>query len=182
MNRAIKFKLRNGKLVTIRRIREKDYEDVMKFMDKFSCDVGAVQTNQYAGQPKKDKDQSIKLYESDNNLFIGVWDGKNVVGIASVNKVAPNHPYRMGKRAVIGLMMLNKYTHNGIGNKMIQILEKWARENGVHRLCATVRHKNLPSIANFIKNDFIITGVKYDTAYINNQWLHEYLVEKLIGE
>ena len=28
MNRAIKFKLKNGKVVTIRRIRGKDYEDM----------------------------------------------------------------------------------------------------------------------------------------------------------
>ena len=68
MNRDINFKMNNGKTVIIRRIRGKDYEDVMKFMDKFSRDIGAVQTNQYAGQPKKDKEKSVSLYESNDTL------------------------------------------------------------------------------------------------------------------
>ncbi len=178
MKRAINFKMKNGKSVIIRRIRGNDYDDVMKFMDKFSRDVGAIQTNQYAGQPKKDKEKSIQLYESNNNLFIGVWDGKNMVGMASVDKIRPDHPYCMGKVAGIGMMMLNKYTHNGIGKKQIQILEKWARENGVRKLWATVRHQNMASIMNLLTNGFIITGIKHDTAYINGQWLHEYFTEK----
>lgn len=182
MNRAINFKMKNGKIVIIRRIRGKDYEDVMKFMDKFSRDIGAVQTNQYAGQPKKDKEKSVSLYESNDNLFIGVWDGKNMIGMASADKNRPNHPYCMGRTAGIGMMMLDKYTHNGIGKKMVQILEKWARENGVHKLWATIRHQNISSIVNLLKNGFIITGIKHDTAYINNQWQHEYFAEKFLDK
>ena len=180
MKRAIKFKLKNGKVVTIRRIRGTDYEDIMKFMEKFSKDIGAIQTNQYAGQPKKDKEKSIQMYESNDHLFIGVWDGKNVVGMASVDKDKPNHPYCMGKTAGIGMMMLQKYTHNGIGNKYVQILEKWARENGVYKLWATARHKNTPSIMNLLKNGFIISGIKHNTAYIKGEWHHEYILEKIL--
>lgn len=55
MNKATKFKLKNGKIVTIRRIRGDDYEDVMKYLDKFSRGAGAKWTWQYAGQPKKIK-------------------------------------------------------------------------------------------------------------------------------
>ena len=34
MKRAIKFKLKNGKVVTIRRVRGTDYDDMMKFFDR----------------------------------------------------------------------------------------------------------------------------------------------------
>ncbi len=36
MKRAIKFKLKNGKVVTIRRIRGTDYDDMMKYLEKFT--------------------------------------------------------------------------------------------------------------------------------------------------
>ena len=71
MNRAIKFKLKNGKIVTIRRIRGTDYEDVMKYLDKFSRGAGAKWTWQYAGQPKKNKEQSLLgLIESSKEKII----------------------------------------------------------------------------------------------------------------
>ena len=52
MKRAIKFKLKNGKVVTIRRIRGTDYDAVMKYLEKFTRGPGAKWTWQYAGQPK----------------------------------------------------------------------------------------------------------------------------------
>ena len=180
--RPVKFKLKNGKVVTIRRTRGTDYDAMMKFFEKFSRDPGAIQTFQYAGQPKKDKEKSVQLYESPDNLFISVWDGNNVVGSASINKVRPKHPYCMGKNAGIGMTILQKYTHNGIGNEMLQILEKWARENGVHKIEAEIRHTNIPSIANCIKNGFVITGIQYDAAFINGKYVHHYLVEKKLEE
>ena len=53
MKRAIKFKLKNGRVVTIRRLVATDYDAQMKFMEKFTLGPGAVQTMQYRGQPKK---------------------------------------------------------------------------------------------------------------------------------
>lgn len=179
MKRAIKFLLKNGKSITIRRIRGADYDVVMNFIEKFSRDIGAIQTNQYAGQPKKDKNESVKLYESKDCLFIGAFDNNNVIGMASIIKTRPNHPYS-GRSARIGMSLLHKYTHNGIGGKFFEIAEKWARENNVHKLQAEVRHMNIPSIVNCIKHGFIITGILYDAVCINNKWVHEYLFEKII--
>ena len=180
MNRSIKFKLKNGKVVTIRRVRGTDYDAIMKFFDKFSRGIGAFQTCQYAGQPKKDKARSIEAYANKNSLYIAAWDGDNVVSVSSIDKIRPNHPYYMGKSASIGISMLDKYTHNGIGNKMLQILEKWARENGVHKIECEIRHENIASIANCIKNGFVITGIHYDAVFINNKWINEYILEKIL--
>lgn len=179
MKRPIKFKLKNGKIVTIRRTRADDYDAMMKYLEKFTRDPGAENTFQYIGQPKKDKEKSIKMYESDDNLFVGVWDGKNMIGSGDIHKLRPTHPYS-GRNAEIGISILEKYTHNGIGNKLLQILEKWAHENNVHKIQAQVRHNNIPSIANCIKNGFIITGIEYDAAYIKGRYLHHYSLEKII--
>ena len=112
MNRAIKFKLKNGKVVTIRRIRGTDYDDVMKYFEKFTRGPGAKWTWQYPGQPKKDKEKSIQMYENPNNLFVGAWDGKNLIGMANINKKQANHPYS-GRVASTATTMLEQYTSNG---------------------------------------------------------------------
>jgi len=180
MNRSIKFKLKNGKTVTMRRVRGTDYDNMMIFFDKFSRDTGAVYTLEYAGQPKKDKTRCINIYESEHTLTVGVWDGNKIIGQCSVVKINPTHPYYMGKSAKIGFMILNKYTHNGIGSKMLEIAEKWARQNDVNKLWAEIRHKNITSLATFIKQDFLITGIQYNVVFINGRWMHEYIVEKIL--
>ena len=63
---------------------------------------------------------------------------------------------------------------------MLQILEKWARENGVHKIECEIRHENIASIANCIKNGFVITGIHYDAVFINNKWINEYILEKIL--
>ena len=177
MNRAIKFKIKNGKVVTIRRIRGTDYDAVMAFLKRFSEGPDAVQTNQYRGQPKKDKEESVKHYE--NNFVIGAFDDNAVIGMASILPQRVGHPY-CGRSARMGMSLLRKYTHNGIGGKFFDIAEKWAHENNIHKLQAEVRHNNIASIMNCIKHGFIITGINYDAAFIIGKWVHEYIVEKIL--
>lgn len=179
MNRAIKFKLKNGKVVTIRRIRGTDYEDVMKYLDKFACGSGAKWTWQYAGQPKKDKQESIQLYDDPNNLFVGAWDGDDLIGTANIKKSRVGHPYS-GRLAATATSMLEQYTSNGLGTKFKQIVEKWARENNVHKLQTDVRHKNIRSLGNLLKQGWEIVGIFHDVAFIDGEWHHEYLLEKIL--
>lgn len=182
MNRAIKFKLKNGKVVIIRRVRGTDVDAMIEFLDKFSRDPGAIWTLQYAGQPKKDKKGAMEFYENPNNLSIAVWDGRSVVGMASITKQRSKHPYYMGSTAGIGMFLLQKYTHNGLGTKMFQLMEKWARQNGVKTLTGEIRHLNIPSITNCIKAGFLITGIHHNVAKINGKVMHEYSVEKILDE
>lgn len=179
MNRSIKFKLKNGKIVTIRRIRGTDYENSMKYLDELASGSGAKWTWQYAGQPKKDKEKSIQMYEDPNNLFVGAWDDNKLIGVASITKKRAGHPYS-GRVASTTTNMLEQYTSNGLGTKFKQIIEKWARENNVHILQGTVRHKNIRSLGNLLKQGWGIVGILHDTAFIDGEWHHEYILEKLL--
>ena len=179
MKRAIKFKLKNGKVVTIRRIRGTDYEDVMKYLSKFASGPGAKWTWQYACQPKKDKEKSIQIYDNPNNLFVGAWDGNKLIGMADINKKQVGHPYS-GRVATTATSILEKYTSNGLGTKFKQIIERWARENNVHVLQSGVRHKNTRSLGNLLKQGYEIVGILHDTAFIDGEWHHEYILEKIL--
>ena len=180
MNRAIKFKLKNGKVVTIRRIRGTDYDAMMKFFDKFVRDPGVKYTSQYLGQPKKNKESCIKMYDSPNNLFLGAWDGDELIGESTITKIAPDNPKYRGLTGETGSIILNKYTSQGLGGKLKTIIEKWARENDVHVLQSGIRHKNVRSLGNLLKQGWEIVGILHDTAFIDGEWHHEYLLEKIL--
>lgn len=179
MKRAIKFKLKNGKVVTIRRIRGTDYDAVMKYLEKFTRGPGAKWTWQYAGQPKKNREKSIQIYENPNNLFIGAWDGDILVGTASISKKQVGHPYS-GRVATTATSILEKYTSMGLGTKFKQIVGKWAIEHNVHKLQTEVRHRNTRSLGNLLKQGYEIVGILHDTAFIDGEWHHEYILEKIL--
>ena len=179
MNRAINFKMKNGKTVIIRPLKASDYDVAMDFLDKFVMGPGAVQTMQYRGQPKKDKTQTTSFYESPDNLILGVFDGKKMVGQSSIVKQNVGHPYS-GHGATIGTTILEQYTSNGIGNKLREIMVKWAQKNNVHKITTHVRHDNIRSIGNNLKNGFIISGILHDAVCINGKYVHEYIFEKIL--
>ena len=180
MNRAIKFKLKNGKVVTIRRIRGTDYDAVMTFFDKIVRDPSVKYTSQYPGQPKKDKESSMKMYDNPKNLFLGAWDGDKLIGESTITRIAPENPKFRGLTGETGSIILDKYTSQGLGGKLKTIVEKWARENGVHKLYAEVIHKNIRSLNNLLKHGYNIVGIKHDAAIVDIEWMHVYILEKIL--
>ena len=83
MNRAIKFKLKNGKVVTIRRLKPDDYDNFVKYMKDFVKGPSAKWTWQYPGRPLPPKERAAKDWTSDNSLFIAAFDGNKIIGMAS---------------------------------------------------------------------------------------------------
>ena len=70
MNRAIKFKLKNGKVVTIRRVCGTDYDAVVKFFDKAVRDKSVKYTSLYLGQPKQNKDSFVAMLKEKSAFIV----------------------------------------------------------------------------------------------------------------
>ena len=173
--------LKNGKKVLLRRIRGADYEDVMTFLDAFSRGPGAIWTYQYPGQPKKDKKKSIEHYENEDSLFLGVWDGDQMIAESSISLGKKNHPW-VTLKADFALTVLEEYTSLGIGTIMLQEMERWAAKKGVHRITATVRHNNKRGIGLYLKSGYQIEGIARETAFFNDEWQHSYYIAKIISK
>ena len=180
MKSAVKFELKNGKIVTVRRIRGTDYDAMMDFFDRFVQDPSVKYTSQYLGQPKKNKELSVAMYDNPNNLFLGAWDGDEIIGECSIMKIAPQNPKFRGLTGETGNIILDEYTSKGLGGKLNIMIEEWARENGVHKLEAEVFHKNIRSLNNFIKRGYEIVGIKHDCAIVDKERMHIYILEKIL--
>lgn len=179
MNRAIQFKLKNGKVVTIRRLKPDDYDAFMKYIKEFSKGPGAKWTWQYPGRPMPPKERAAKDWTSEDCLFIAAFECNRIIGMANIVKKMSGHPYS-GRVATTGTTMLEKYTSNGLGTKFKQIIGKWAQENNIHKLQTEVRHKNVRSLGNLLKQGYEIVGILHDTACIDGEWHHEYVLEKIL--
>jgi len=151
----------------------------MTFLDTFSRGPGAVWTNQYPGQPKKDREKSVEHYESEDELFLGVWDGDRLIAEGSICLGRKNHPW-VALKADFALTVLEEYTSLGIGTVILKELEKWAIKKGAHRITAMVRHSNKRGIGLYLKSGYQIEGIARETAFFNNEWQHSYYIAKII--
>lgn len=182
MKRAVRFKLKNGAVVTIRRIRGTDYEDVMKFFDTVVRNPSAKYTSLYPGRPRQSKESFIAMHNNPNNLFLGAWHGKELIGECTTIKSAPENPKYRGLSAETGTTILDKYTSNGLGYKFKKIVEQWATDNGVYSIYAEVFHKNIRALNNLIKLGYNIVGLKRNAAIVDKELMHIYILEKIIQE
>lgn len=173
-----KFTLKNGKIVTIRRVRATDYEAARDFIRQFSTE--SIFTNQYPGQPDIDREKSEKLYEREDNCFIAAFEANGrMVSISNFRVDRPGHPWS-GRNCEFGISTLEEYCGQGLGTRLMALLEQEARKMNMHRIHGSVRAANRRAIGLYLKCGFEIDGCSKETAFINGQWHDEYYISKIL--
>lgn len=171
--------LKNGKEITTRKIVANDYENAMAFLKQLSEET--IFTNQYPGQPTKNKEISIAKYEDPNSFYLGAFDNDKLIGMGSIHKDKPNHPW-CNRNCSFGVTILESYHGQGLGSYFMEQLEKWAKENNIHRIEGLVRCKNKRALNLYIKFGYEIEGVQREAAFINNEWHSNYYIGKLLQD
>ncbi|MGP7817701.1 GNAT family N-acetyltransferase [Niallia sp. 01092] len=116
------------------------------------------------------------LYNHLSLILVCEIDGK-IVGYLSATRESFK---RMGHSAYIIIGILKAYTGKKIGTNLFSVLEDWAYSNNIHRLELTVMTHNEAAIALYKKMGFQIEGTKKHSLMINNQYIDEYYMAKLI--
>lgn len=79
---------------------------------------------------------------------------------------------------VIGI--LQAHTGQGLGTRLFEEMEAWARQVGLHRLELAVMTHNRAGLALYTKMGFLVEGLKRHAFSINDAWVDEYHMGKLL--
>lgn len=80
----------------------------------------------------------------------------------------------------IGLGVAREFWGKGIGNALFEAIEHWAKEQQIKRLELEVMVHNKAAIALYKKRGFEIEGTKRNSIKIDDQYIDEYLMAKLL--
>ncbi|MBT2690197.1 GNAT family N-acetyltransferase [Bacillus sp. ISL-47] len=116
---------------------------------------------------KKEDNSTIIVAEKDNQL-IGFLMA--IGGAARRN----NHS------AYLVAGIASGHRGKGIGTKLFEELDRWAREHSIHRLELTTVVKNDAGVALYKKAGFKIEGTKKHSLLINGEFVDEYYMGKLL--
>lgn len=80
---------------------------------------------------------------------------------------------------VIGV--LQSYQRQGVGTKLFQEAERWARPLGVVRMELTVRSDNEPAKGLYRKAGFEEEGIRRKALFVDGRYVDECYMSKLLG-
>ncbi len=165
--------------VKIRQIREDDAE---KFLDL--CRRIDTETSFMMFEPgerpftiKNQRDEIRDILSRDNQtIFVAEKDGQ-LTGYLT----ACGGRYKRNRQTVdIITGVLRGFYSQGIGTKLFEELERWAKEKEIHRLELTVMVHNKAALSLYRKMGFEIEGRKKHSLLINNRYIDEYCMAKLL--
>jgi RimJ/RimL family protein N-acetyltransferase len=128
----------------------------------------------------EEQGQRIKSVLSQTNQIILVAEHENrLIGFLGAFG-GGFHRNRDCAYIVIGIMQA--YAGQGIGKRLFEALEKWAIDQKLHRLELTVMCHNERAIHLYQKMGFKIEGVKQDSLWVNERYVDEYYMAKILDQ
>lgn len=123
------------------------------------------------------KDMLESFAKAERSIFIGAEADGQLVGFLSVRGGSVRRNRHCGY-IVIGI--LEQYQGMGIGTGLFQELDSWAANCGIVRLELTVMTHNQRALALYTKSGFEHEGTKKKSLYINEEWVDEYCMSKIV--
>jgi RimJ/RimL family protein N-acetyltransferase len=116
------------------------------------------------------------MEESNSTIFVAEIDKKLVGYLVVIGGSAKRNKHSC--YLVIGI--LKEFRGKGIGTKLFEELQRWARERNIHRLELTVVTQNEAALALYTKMGFKMEGIKKHSLLINSEYFDEYYMSKLL--
>jgi ribosomal-protein-alanine N-acetyltransferase len=176
------FQLKDGRKVTLRHCSPDDAELFPVFQRKVAEE--STNTLQIAGKaPPIDKvrENWLMCQEDKRHLRLGTFDGGRLIGQLGLRPIQNDHPW-VNHVGGFGMMVLEEYWGQGLGKKLLQVMESFARDCGYTRIEAMVRTQNKRGIKLYTNSGYTLEGTRYNAALINGEYEDEYYIGKVLSE
>lgn len=163
----------------IREMQTSDSKQFAEFYEKLAneCEYLPIAPEEVSEKTEK----IVKHIEKENKLkkvFIALENDK-IVGFIGIKRV---HFARLRHVAKLMIGVLDDYKKQGIGTKLMEYVENWAKENEIKRLELTVVEDNDPAVEFFEEMDFEKEGTREKAIKIKGEYLDEIFMAKAIDE
>jgi RimJ/RimL family protein N-acetyltransferase len=168
-------------MLTIGHIRESDAEPFLALSSQLDQETAfrLLKTDERTTTVEEQRNIIRRFHSAENHaLLVAEWDHRLVGYIAGVGG-----RYRRNWRTVeVVVAVLQAFWGQGIGTRLFEELERWARQHGIHRLELTVMVHNERAIRLHRKMGFEIEGRRRDALVVDGEYVDEYAMAKLLSD
>jgi ribosomal-protein-alanine N-acetyltransferase len=177
------FTTNSGKTVVFRHCEPSDIGAFLDFQPKIAAET--TNTLQVVGKTP-DPIKIREVWEADAkssvSLRLGCFLDSQMIGqLGFYPERQPPHPWteHIGR---FGMFVLQEFWGQGIGRRLLEIMESHARSIGIRRIEATVRTKNERGIKLYSRMGYEIEGTRKHAALIDGEMHDEFFIAKLLDE
>jgi RimJ/RimL family protein N-acetyltransferase len=125
---------------------------------------------------ERQRERLTNMPDTDRAIFVAD-NGVALIGYLSLRR---ERWQRSRHCAYVVVALRQSHTRRGIGGRLFDTAEAWARENGLHRLELTVRVDNAAAVRLYLSHGFIVEGTRRHSLRIDNRYVDEYYMSKLL--
>ncbi len=175
------FTLKNGKRVTIRSVEPADFQAQMDFRNQFKLEtIFTWHTPLTVPVESETKKFIMQTLNSSKESFIGVFYEKRMIAQVGIHMfLGRQHPWteHAGR---FGMAILKEYWRQGLGFKLLAVMEKEMKRMGYKVIHAEVRSINSGALNLYTKFGFEVTGTQKKAAMIEGKYYDDFLIFKEI--
>lgn len=162
----------------IRKIEERDANNYLNMLKRLDSETKNMMFEPDERKTTLDEVQKwINNISNSEKLILVVEDAEDIVGFLSTERGFAN---RIKHSAYIVVGILNSYQGKGLGTKLFEKMEEWARENKITRLELTVMTHNEGGVKLYEKMGFKKEGLKERSLLVDGKCVDEYYMAKLL--
>jgi len=167
-------------MIITRKIKEGDAEEFLSLCRKVDAET-LFMMFEPGERPTTIEEQRSEIGEillrDNQTIFVAENDGQLIGYLA-----AYGGKYKRNRQtAYIITGILQGFTSQGIGTRLFEEMERWAKRKDIHRLELNVMVHNEAALALYRKMGFEIEGKKKHSLLINNTYADEYWMAKLLS-
>lgn len=114
--------------------------------------------------------------EASSDILLAENDGQ----LAGYMFIIGNEPERTRHSVYLAIGIRETSRGQGVGTKLFEGLENWAKDRGIRRLELTVMMNNRAGVGLYQKMGFNIEGIKKKSLKVDGKYIDEYYMAKLI--
>jgi RimJ/RimL family protein N-acetyltransferase len=166
-------------MITIRQINMEDAEAYLNLRTQLDYETKFMMLEPGERQftIELERERLKSLLATDNSMVFLAEDEREAIGFLWANGGMFRRSHH-NAHIVIGIRAA--FTKQGIGTRLFQACEAWARERGLHRLELTVMTNNSPGIALYKKMGFQIEGTAPDALRVDGAYVDLHYMSKLL--
>ena len=115
----------------------------------------------------------------DRQLLIAISETGEIAGNCRCEY--PGDRQRLRHTAVLDISVRKDYWRQGLGRRLMEVQEAWAKSQGVEKLCLEVDTANLPAIGLYLRQGFTVEGTLLNQIKMaDGSYRHLYVMGKLL--